>query len=60
MKAYVTELAKLKTKFEAAKAKKSELERGVITSQNEMARLQSLVEQEKANLANLLSWCQSS
>ena len=38
-KVNVTELAKLNTKFEATKAKKSDLERGMAASQNEVARL---------------------
>ena len=54
MKADVAELAKLKAKFETAKAKKNDLERGVTASQNEVAQRISLVEKEKANLANFL------
>ena len=53
MKADAIEVTKLKDKFEAAKSKKMDLEKGAIAAREEMARLRFLVEKEEAKLANL-------
>ena len=52
-KADATEVTKLKAKFEAAKAKKMDLEKRVLVAREEVDRLRSLVEKEEAKLANL-------
>ena len=52
-KANAIELTKLKTKFEAAKAKKTDLEQGALVTRAELTRLRSFVDKEEAKLANL-------
>ena len=53
-KVNTTELTKLKTKFKAAKAKKMDLEQGVVAARAEVDQLHSLVEKKKPNLQTWL------